>query len=84
MRYVGDENAGVVSGFGNFCANLGAFAFTYGIGAVKQATGSFDVAMWTLAGLCLVGVAAVALISRVPVTASSHAAEDRAVEAVAP
>lgn len=66
MRYLGAENAGLVSGFGNFCANLGAFAFTYGIGAVKDATGSFDLAIYTLALLCCVGLVAVWAISRIP------------------
>ncbi|MFD0478314.1 nitrate/nitrite transporter [Nonomuraea thailandensis] len=66
LRYVGTANTGLVSGFGNFCANLGGVAFSYGLGAFKDATGSFDAGLWTLAGLCVAGLVATWLISRLP------------------
>jgi nitrate/nitrite transporter NarK len=66
LAYIGQANAGLVSGFGNFCANLGAFAFAYGLGAVKDATGAFDVGWWALAGLCVIGLGAVWAIARLP------------------
>ena len=45
LQYVGSANAGLVSGFGNCCANLGGFASTLGLGAIKDATGSFDIGL---------------------------------------
>ncbi|MEV0623422.1 MFS transporter [Nonomuraea sp. NPDC050404] len=66
LRYVGTANTGLVTGFGNFCANLGGMAFSYGLGAVKDATGSFDMGLWLLAGMCVAGLVATWLISRLP------------------
>ncbi len=57
-RFLGTANAGIISGYGNFCANLGGFGFSYGLGLVKDATGSFDVGLLMLAGLCAGGVLA--------------------------
>lgn len=58
LEVLGAERAGLISGFGNFCANLGSFAFVYALGAVKDATGSFRVGFLSLAALCLVALAA--------------------------
>jgi nitrate/nitrite transporter NarK len=66
LQYVGSKNAGLVAGFGNFCANLGGFAFTLGLGAIKDATGSFDIGLFTLAGLCVAGLVATLLIATLP------------------
>ncbi|MGH3637724.1 MAG: MFS transporter [Mycobacterium sp.] len=63
-RLLGSENTGMVSGFGNLCANLGGFAFSFGLGAIKDATGSFDVGLYVLAGLCVAGMAATATLTR--------------------
>jgi nitrate/nitrite transporter NarK len=69
VEMLGVERAGLASGFGNFFANLGGFTFTYTLGALKDATGSFTVGFYTLAGLCIVGLAAtVALAHARPVT----------------
>lgn len=54
---------GVTNGFSNFCANLGGLTFAYTLGAVKDATGSFDGGLYALAGLCLVGLAAAGLLA---------------------
>ncbi|GLY00368.1 MULTISPECIES: MFS transporter [Actinoplanes] len=55
---LGTRSAGLISGFGNFCANLGSFAFVYALGAVKDATGSFRAGFVSLAVLCLVALVA--------------------------
>jgi nitrate/nitrite transporter NarK len=55
-----------VTGFSNFCANLGGVAFAYGLGAFKDATGSFDAGLWALAGMCAAGLAVTGLIARLP------------------
>jgi ACS family D-galactonate transporter-like MFS transporter len=56
IRVLGSEAAGLLTGFSNFCANLGGLAATYTLGAVKDATGSFAVGLYGLAGLCVVGL----------------------------
>ncbi|GIF12960.1 MFS transporter [Actinoplanes teichomyceticus] len=60
ISVLGARRAGLLSGFGNFCANLGGFAFVYLLGAVKDATGSFRAGFLGLAALCLLGLAAAA------------------------
>lgn len=55
---LGSRVAGITSGFGNFCANLGGFASAYLLGALKDAVGSFQVGFLTLAGLCAVALVA--------------------------
>ncbi|MEU8657042.1 MFS transporter [Actinoplanes philippinensis] len=62
LQVLGDRNAGLISGFGNFCANLGSFAFVYALGAVKDATGSFRAGYLSLAALCLLALLATRLI----------------------
>ncbi|SDL42006.1 Nitrate/nitrite transporter NarK [Nonomuraea maritima] len=66
LQHVGTANVGLVTGFSNFCANLGGVTFSYGLGVFKDATGSFDAGLWALAGLCAAGLAVTWLISRVP------------------
>jgi sugar phosphate permease len=54
-RY-GSGMMGTVSGFGNFFANLGAFSFTYLIGALKDKTGQFGPGFYALTAACLTGL----------------------------
>lgn len=54
---------GVTNGFSNFCANLGGLTFAYTLGAVKDATGSFDGGLYALSGLCVIGLAATGLLA---------------------
>ncbi|GAA0443043.1 MFS transporter [Actinoplanes capillaceus] len=61
LQVLGSGNAGLISGFGNFCANLGSFAFVYALGAVKDATGSFRAGFLSLAALCVVALIATRL-----------------------
>lgn len=69
IEMFGSEIAGLTSGFGNFFANLGAFTFVYTLGALKDATGSFDVGFYGIAGLCLVALACTIMLARLkPVT----------------
>jgi DHA1 family inner membrane transport protein len=64
MDLVEPESAGLVSGFGNFFANLGAFTVTYGLGALKDATGSFTLGFEVLSGLCVFGLLCTAALAR--------------------
>jgi len=45
-----------LGGFGNFFANLGAFSFTYLLGALKDHTGYFRSGFYAITGACLVGL----------------------------
>lgn len=65
LRYLGRDNAGLTSGIGNLFANLGGMTSTLGLGAVKDATGSFDTGLAALAALCALGVVATAAIARI-------------------
>jgi MFS transporter, ACS family, D-galactonate transporter len=67
IQYLGRSVAGAVSGFGNFCANLGGFTAVWALGGVKDATGSFTLGFLLLAGLCVVGIVAVLVVRRLPV-----------------
>ena len=64
LRLFGLRTAGVTSGFGNFCANMGGSTFVFVLGAVRQATGSFNAGVETLAALCLVGAGCTLLLAR--------------------
>ncbi|BCJ45884.1 nitrate transporter [Actinoplanes ianthinogenes] len=70
IAVLGPERAGLLSGFGNFCANLGGFAFVYALGAVKDATGSFRTGFLSLSALCLIALVA-AFLAR-PVVAGRN------------
>lgn len=64
MRFLGSRAAGAATGFGNFFANIGGFTFAYTIGALKDATGSFSLGLYTLSAFCVIGVALTWLLSR--------------------
>lgn len=64
-RLFGPGVAGLSSGFGNFCANLGGFLSVLTLGIIKDATGSFDAGFGYLAVVALLGAAAVAVLGRV-------------------
>ncbi|WP_285548562.1 MFS transporter [Actinoplanes regularis] len=61
IAVLGTRRAGLLSGFGNFCANLGGFAFVYALGAVKDTTGSFRAGFLSLSALCVVALVAAVL-----------------------
>ena len=79
IEMFGPEMAGLTSGFGNFFANLGGFSMAYALGAVKDATGSFDIGLYVIAGLCLVALFCTLLLARMkPLTSKgSHLMELR-------
>lgn len=52
IQLLGARTAGVVSGFGNFCANVGAFVCVYALGALRDGNGSFRIGFLALAALC--------------------------------
>ncbi len=58
LRALGEENANVLNGFGNFWANVGGLVMSLALGIVKDVTGSFDAGWLTLAGLCAVALLA--------------------------
>jgi nitrate/nitrite transporter NarK len=62
-RY-GPRTAGLVTGFGNFWANLGGFSFSLTLGLVKDATGSFAAGFYAMAVLCGAALAATGLVHR--------------------
>lgn len=64
VQMFGARSAGLVSGFGNFFANLGGFTFVYVLGAVKDATGSFDAGFAALSVACLVSLGATLWLAR--------------------
>lgn len=53
---LGARRAGLSSGFSNMFANFGGLTFAYTIGALKDATGSFDVGFYALSACCVVGL----------------------------
>ena len=64
IEMLGPRRAGISSGFSNFFANLGGFASTWGIGAAKDATGSFAGGFIALATACVAGIALTAYLPR--------------------
>jgi nitrate/nitrite transporter NarK len=64
IEMFGPEMAGLTSGFGNFFANLGGFSMVYALGAIKDATGSFDRGLYGIAGLCLLALICTLLLAR--------------------
>jgi nitrate/nitrite transporter NarK len=67
IQYLGRSVAGAISGFGNFWANLGGFTAVWALGGLKDATGTFTTGFLALAGLCVIGIGAVAVLRRIPV-----------------
>lgn len=70
IELFGARTAGVASGWGNFCANVGGFTFTYTLGALKDATGSFAVGFYSLAALCVPALLATIALARTRRTAA--------------
>ena len=64
IRFLGSQSAGTISGFSNFCANIGGLTFAYTLGAVKDATGSFAAGFYSLSALCVLGLIATWFLTR--------------------
>ena len=58
--------AGLSSGFGNFCANLGGFSSVLALGVLKDATGQFTAGFYYLAAVVLLGAVAALVLWRQP------------------
>lgn len=56
--------SGVMNGFGNFFANLGGFASVLLVGTIRDQTGSFDLGVYAIAGLCVLALAITVLVAR--------------------
>lgn len=56
VEILGDCRAGTLTGFGNLFANVGAFSFTFALGVLKDATGSFSYGFGAISIACLVGL----------------------------
>jgi len=64
IEFLGARSAGLTSGFGNFFANVGGFTFAYTLGALKDATGSFAVGLYSLSAMCLIGLVCTVALGR--------------------
>jgi DHA1 family inner membrane transport protein len=64
IEMFGLRNAGFIAGFGNGFANLGAFTFIYALGAIKDATGSFNAGFDAIAAACAFGVLCTVALGR--------------------
>ena len=56
VQIFGPRTAGLVSGFSNLCANLGALSLVLVLGLIKEHTGSFSIGLYALSGLCVAGL----------------------------
>lgn len=65
VEFLGVRRAGVSTGFSNLFANLGGFTFAFGLGAIKDATGSFDAGFYALAACALGGLALTVLVASI-------------------
>ena len=61
---LGMRTAGMLGGFSNFFANIGAFSFIYLLGILKDTTGSFDSGFYAIAGICVIGLAFAILLAQ--------------------
>jgi DHA1 family inner membrane transport protein len=78
IQLFGTAVAGLMSGFGNLFANLGAFATVFTLGVLKDHTGSFDSGFYLLAILSAVGIACTAAIRSTVSREGTVALEQRA------
>ncbi|MEE9569564.1 MAG: hypothetical protein V3W37_09270, partial [Candidatus Binatia bacterium] len=62
---LGTRITGMSTGFSNLFANLGAFSTAYILGALRDATGSFESGYYVISGLCVIGLALTLLLSRI-------------------
>lgn len=62
VAQLGTRVAALVSGFGNFWANVGGFVGAYGLGLIRDGTGSFRAGFLGLAAMCVVALLVTATI----------------------
>lgn len=64
IEVLGHRSAGMVTGISNLFANLGGFLTAYGLGVVKDRSGSFTWGFVGMSVLCVIGVALSIVLSR--------------------
>jgi len=64
LEVLGSHTKGTTTGVSNFFANLGAFSFVYLLGALRDASGSFESGFYTIAGVAVVGLVFTILVAR--------------------
>jgi sugar phosphate permease len=70
-RY-GVRMMGTLSGFGNLFANVGAFSFTYFLGALKDQTGYFRSGFFTLSATCFFGLVLTVILEKIRRQPANH------------
>jgi predicted MFS family arabinose efflux permease len=65
IELLGPRTAGLTSGIGNCFANLGGFTFIYGLGALRDATGSFASGLYVLSAACVAAALCTLALARV-------------------
>ncbi|MFC1897712.1 nitrate/nitrite transporter, partial [Chloroflexota bacterium] len=64
LEVFGQHTRGTTTGVSNTFANLGSLTFGYLLGAMRDASGSFESGFYTIAGLAVVGVVFTILVAR--------------------
>jgi sugar phosphate permease len=71
VKALGSHLTATTTGIGNFFANLGAFTFAYLLGALKDATGSFSIGFYTMAGACVISLIFTIMLAKIDRKSSS-------------
>jgi sugar phosphate permease len=56
VEILGEQKAGISTGFSNFFANIGGFSAVYLVGALKDRTGVFGYGFYVITALCFIGL----------------------------
>jgi nitrate/nitrite transporter NarK len=72
IEIFGVRKAGLLSGFGNFFANVGGFLTTYSLGVVKDISGEFRFGFYFIAGLCLIGLILTTILAKMRSSRMKH------------
>ncbi|MFC2022046.1 MFS transporter [Chloroflexota bacterium] len=64
LEVFGSHMRGTTTGVSNFFANLGSLTFVYLLGALRDASGSFESGFYTIAGLAVIGLVFTILAAR--------------------
>jgi len=73
VEVLGARVAGMSAGFGNMFANLGALAFVYALGVMKDTAGAFTWGFVATGAVCVIGVALAAVLARMRTKALARA-----------
>lgn len=84
IEILGDRTAGTSIGFSNLFANVGAFTFTYLLGVLKDATGSFLPGFLGVAIACVVGLGLTVLLARIRSAKLAQPTPNQVKEALGP